>query len=689
MFRSLEYTATFGTTGRTLAEKIDFQKGFGTITGPNEAGKSFSVEMIRWCLFGTAALRGKASEYKKMRAVLTLSIGGEDYRIERTTTNAKVLRGETEIAVGTTPVNEKIAQILGFGLDVFDVSCVANQGDLERLGAMKPTERKRMVDSVIGLGVIEDLGKFAAEEASSARKQASTLVAAVREPVVPEKPENYRPAAELKAEVETLQAAKDKLTGLRGWLSHERKEPTKPTCDVDMTADILSELAEGQQGDKQKLQELRMRLEVTPQPSPYSDEELDAMEAQAAAYERWQAKQKLIRSAPKPPFNFVQLDQMQSQLDENERFFEANRLRDKIAELEAHGRHTCPACEHNWAVEEAEISELRTRLQPLSDAVYTDVGYSMKNLADLRQQLGDWNEVEILLQRDFHGVVEVAKPALSLEQIETARRRNAYREEREEIGRQIEQLVKKLEGKPDFGAMLARRQSYERQLKDYFAEMRAFEEWLVERNAKTLEAQALATQIEPLFPLTVLLQDVKLYDHQWIIYEEQLKGYTETMQTVTELQEQAAEWEKVKTALIRLRSLVKQHLVPSLNKVASHYLTMMTGGQRQSIVVDEEFNILVDGQAISTLSGSGKAVANLALRFGLGQVLTNNVLSVFIGDEIDASMDKDRAENTASVLQTLKGRISQILLVTHKFPTADYYITVGTGNDQTRTALVG
>ena len=100
----------------------------------------------------------------------------------------------------------------------------------------------------------------------------------------------------------------------------------------------------------------------------------------------------------------------------------------------------------------------------------------------------------------------------------------------------------------------------------------------------------------------------------------------------------------------------------------------MTGGQRQSIAVDEEFDVTVDGQPLNTLSGSGKAVANLSLRIGLGQVLTNNVLSLFVGDEIDSSLDKDRAENTAMTLEALKSRISQILLITHKRPNADYYI---------------
>jgi DNA repair protein SbcC/Rad50 len=73
-----------------------------------------------------------------------------------------------------------------------------------------------------------------------------------------------------------------------------------------------------------------------------------------------------------------------------------------------------------------------------------------------------------------------------------------------------------------------------------------------------------------------------------------------------------------------------------------------------------------------------KAVANLALRLGLGQVLTNKVFSLFIGDEIDASLDKDRAENCATTLQAVKGWLSQIILISHKTMPADYCIDLNT-----------
>ncbi len=90
---------------------------------------------------------------------------------------------------------------------------------------------------------------------------------------------------------------------------------------------------------------------------------------------------------------------------------------------------------------------------------------------------------------------------------------------------------------------------------------------------------------------------------------------------------------------------------------------------------------LGDGQRLDTLSGSGKAVANLALRLGLGQVLTNNVLSLFVGDEIDASMDDDRAGDLHNCIQGLAGKISQIIHISHKPGVeADWSLTLNTEN---------
>ncbi|CAN5852455.1 hypothetical protein BH23PLA1_BH23PLA1_43420 [soil metagenome] len=186
MLTSLSYSNVFPSTGRTLEGNIQFHKGLGAITGPNESGKSFIIEMVRFSLFGSAALRGRAEDYKKLKAELAFTVKGQAYRVVRSGSSAMLFRGVEETAVGVRPVNAKIAQILGFGLEVFDVASVCNQGDIEKLGSMRPADRKRMVDSVIGLNVIEQLGRWANDEALGLTREAEAIERTLVEPASPD-----------------------------------------------------------------------------------------------------------------------------------------------------------------------------------------------------------------------------------------------------------------------------------------------------------------------------------------------------------------------------------------------------------------------------------------------------------------------------------------------------------------------
>ena len=188
-------------------------------------------------------------------------------------------------------------------------------------------------------------------------------------------------------------------------------------------------------------------------------------------------------------------------------------------------------------------------------------------------------------------------------------------------------------------------------------------------------------RIEELKPLASGFERLMELRNDWTRYQERRDLWERAREEMAIALAQGDGWRRVQTALTMLRSLIKGHLVPALSRVASHLLAQMTGGQRSVVVVDQEFDVTVDGQRLDTLSGSGKAVANLALRLGLGQVLTNNVLSVFVGDEIDASMDDDRAENLHNSIQGLAGKISQIIHISHKPGVeADWSLTLGTEN---------
>jgi DNA repair protein SbcC/Rad50 len=201
LLKSLTYSTTFPSTGRTLSGQFDFRKGFGTITGKNEAGKSFVIEMVRYCLFGSAALRGKAENYKKLVASLGFDVKGATFTVNRKSTGATLFRGSEQIATGTRPVNAKIADVLGFGLEVFDLACVSNQGELERLGTMKPAERQRMVDSTIGMSVIDDLARWATDQSLEKTREVETIERICVKPVGPVPPADYRPSSEIQVQI--------------------------------------------------------------------------------------------------------------------------------------------------------------------------------------------------------------------------------------------------------------------------------------------------------------------------------------------------------------------------------------------------------------------------------------------------------------------------------------------------------
>jgi DNA repair protein SbcC/Rad50 len=676
MLTSLTYSNVFPSTGRTLEGNIQFQKGLGAISGRNESGKSFIVEMIRFSLFGSAALRGRADDYRKLKAELAFTVKGQAYRVVRSGPNAMLFRGAEEIAVGVRPVNSKIVQILGFGLEVFDVASVCNQGDIEKLGSMRPADRKRMVDAVIGLDVIEQLGRWSNDEALGLTREAEAIERTLTEPAMPAEPACYRPSPELAVEVAQLQALQRELDGLEGWLSHKLVEPRKPQCDIARTAAELRELMLKQMRIEAEEVALRSRVASLPPPSPYSTADIRAMEAQHAAFALWQERLRFERLHPGSPFSPDALNRMSADWLCLERHDELEAVEHRLSHAD---HHNCPKCQHRWAADPmsvARLNEGRTELLALIDGKArpsrpelspNEIKQHLVLIADRASYAGDWQRLK--------DVPDVSPPAMSLSEIARCKAANGQAAERQEIEANLAHF---LPPEHDWKALFAERSAYEGDLARYHVDVQRYAGWLVERNGKELRAAELRLALAPLPDLQRRLSDALTFEQQLSAYVAMRARFDELSSEVAAKRETADEWRKVKDAMSILRGLVKQHLVPSLNRVASHLITGMTGGERQSIVVDEDFGVTVDGQALDTLSGSGKAVANLALRLGLGQVLTNKVFSVFIGDEIDASLDQDRAENCATTLQAVKGWLSQIILISHKIMPADYCIDLNT-----------
>lgn len=642
MIEQIAFTVRFPPTdhfplGRHFDRTIDFKAGMTGIVGPNEVGKSLCLEMIEFLLFGNKALRGAAADYKHLKASGTVKIRGERYYIERTAKNASLGTETGPLAVGTKPVNAQLLKILGYGLDVFRVANVANQGDAERLSKMLPTERKAMVDKLIGADQIEAIASWCGEQALGLSREIHGLESGLgAEPVQPVKPEGYRPAGELQELVRQLRDAADAAVRAEAFLANEPVVPVVGPAPTDIP------LATLEKAD----QILGLRT---------YDFDLAEAELAAVAMERWERRQRFVeRYFPCPTLTAQEIEEQTRRVG----------LMQDRARLRQTPEILCP-CGKPFTTADAEIARIEAEIDaiPVLQGVY--------NLAEEAAALKRWTP-EVLAQwkelEDVQPAAELvhdpreAKGAVHVDDVQKALR---------ELGvtgksrTEIQALAGELRA---YQAVCAAR--------DGCAARHAAWEQEAASVRETLAAARAVASPERLAQAETLLSQVQVYDAQLATYQEAFAAWAQGRDRLTDLRRELESWRNGKQAMNDLRADTKTYLVPALSRVASHLLSQMTGGARGRIAVDEDFEIQVDGQPLNTLSGSGKVCANLAVRLGLGRILTNGVFPVFMGDEMDASMDNDRAGHLHDALCALEGKLSQILVITHKRPACSRVITL-------------
>lgn len=675
MFRTLKYVVEFS-NGRTLKQDVEFDKGMTAIYGTNESGKSFLLEMLRFALFGSSALRGIGEDYVRLEMAASFDIRGETYKVERTLKKATLSRGVEVIATGVSPVNEKFYRLLGFGLSVFDVACAANQDDLLSLTSMRPTERKKLVDSVVGIGALDVVAKWAKDEALAIEREVKAQMNVLVRPTEPLVPENYEPSAAVQERLHTADIARETLAALDGWLSSSMAQPVAPKCTVQIPSENLRKFANERIATRTRLAECEARLRTLPEACDVTQEQVDLLRVRVKDYDTWNAARLQLEADPRPSLTRAEADRNQQQWAEFNAYglqeTKRKRLADRLAALEA-DMLTCPSCEHSWHTDPSVAEGLRQEIAALDLKPVEEPEDAMIVGRAALSFYARWKEEDYKALED---VPRVENPGLTLTALDALEHRIKLFAERPAVEQEIAQLKQRMNG-PDFESQLNTRLAYESQLETYVAARTTFENWQKERQLK-VQRRAEVSDVAGTYPgLRILHDTMRNYERDLDRYNAEEVKYLEAIDRVVLQEKQADQYRKVQEAMLLFRQKVKQYLLPSLNRVASQLLSKMTGGSRTSVMVDDDFNILADGQRVETLSGSGKACVNLALRIALGQVLVNNTFSVFLGDEIDGSMDKNRAAETTLTLRNLAKSVSQVLVISHKAIEADQDIILG------------
>lgn len=602
MFKSLEISNGV----RHKNSRFEFKEGVTCIHGPNGTGKSLIQEYIRFCLFGTSALRGTIKENPQdLWCSLKFTIKDDVYTIDRGLKNSILTRENGERIEGTSAVNKKVAELLGYGLSVFDMGNCAKQGEISSLGRMKPSERKAAVDQVIGMTAVTDLLKEIRQE----KKETSSFLEGYKyglvEPVEPEKPEFYREASLITLALEEKRRVKREYDRL-----FEKCESLK--CDIPVwegpqpTGDLSTETYHKKLiSDREKL--LQSRCD-----SEWTKEELTKVRELSIPWETY----------TKPEISEEKADEILESWEKYNLWKNSQKA-------------TCPSCGTTFAVTGAEkVSEPK-------------FGF---NWAKEQKRLN------MVKPKTF-------MPPVLMSSVDYFYEMKAIENKEKLI--EIEEELKKL-GTVDYDKL--------RDYNKFKLDIIRHNEYL---NCK-LELENLENvSSEEIERLENERLQCLIYETSLKNYNENVKAYDEKLNKIKSLEEEVEEFSKEIEGLENFKTQVKLQVTPSLTKIATRLAREMTDGAINEIVIDEEFNILVNNREIRTFSGSEEAVANLAIRLALSCVLTRKVLNIFMGDEIDAAMDDERANRVCESLIKLKQDIDQIILISHHPIQGDNEIKIG------------
>lgn len=580
-----------------------FNKGLTIIKGKNGNGKSLIQEMIRFALFGSAALRGRVSDYNpNMKITLICTINGDEVIIVRTLKDCTI----NGIIKGTTPCNEWIRKKLGYDLTVFDMGNAAKQGEIAKLGKMKPSERKLAIDQVVGLSAVTKLIKELKNERLELKNYISGFESVLVEPTEPEKPVRYKNSYDLSVELDEARKYKSAYDFRVAKVKElECEEPvwTGETPKGDLKNESIYLFMKNKVEELEKLDELG---------SQYTEEQLNQMLYESTQWKDWK----------EPVISMETIE-----IEENRwiAYDSWNRV-EKV---------TCPKCGETFA-----INYTKEAPKPIYDKEF------LKEQKKLHLTKPKCDKPIRFVDNSF-----VWAEKLKINQKKEYDNCCATLTELSEV-------------------------DYDK-LREYKSYKENLDKWNEYQNSLNLLEKAVKPETdENIKQMESDLIESKLYEENLKRYKSDKERYEKLLSEIEEKKEAMSEIDNEINGLTEFMTRVKNSIIPSLSKVSSDLVSEMTDEKITEIKINDDFEITADGKEICLLSGGEEAGVNLAIRLALSSILTRKVFNLFIGDEVDQSMDDERAELTANTLRNLNKQIEQMILISHKDVEGDYVIDI-------------
>lgn len=615
MFKSIRIRDSFLPNNMT----IKFEKGLNVIQGKNGIGKSCVLEYLSYALYGTIALRSPLKDFSPDFYVEAIfEVDGLDYKVIRKVKGATLFfpddHGEwTPIVKGTTPVNSRIKEILGYDYNTYSLINFCKQHDLLSLTNSTPAQLLSLIEYVSGLTDSYRLEN----ELKLRRKEVSVQEGALKSSIdvaLNTLNDVFTPNEEFDALLEieddpiqtmrnTIKRYLEQQDGYKEYL-YQLETLSESFYKVDSEVKVYGKYRDVNIDELQEsltqitvleteIKGLERSVKGVKEPSiEYDESFLETQEEVNRVYDRWSAEK---------------------------------RLRDS---LERH-RATCPNCNHSFYTTNEDIK---------------------------------W---------EFD--VEPEEPSLSISDIKRHREWNAKKEEYSNtllVIKKKEEALSKLdassikasiEGAMKYLSLLKNREGIQQSITSHPMYVNdSIKESIGILNDKIQEINTAYLELESTKDEFVAYLKEKL-EH------EKRKEIRATFGKRLRRVSANKNLYKVLTDVLKAsKNTVQSTILPKLNSVASRVMSAVTYGKRTKVEVTDEFKLFVDGQAVDTLEGSAQVLTNIALRCALMLTFYSDVFLVSLQDESDAALSEDRFQALVEAYRSLTEQGFQLITISHK-----------------------
>lgn len=628
--------------------KIDFSKGLNVLVGKNNSGKSTTIEMLNFTLFGSPALRSSVSDYPKDFEVESqLKFFDVTYKVKRTARTANVYKLLEDskwepICTGVSPVNLFLKNLLSYDYKVFSLTNYCKQHDLLNLTSCTPAALVSLIEVVSGL---EDSYRLMAELKNIKRDYKAEVKSLTATERFANRELEFEEDEELeelfKKDPDTLANFKDVSVNLFNTF----------TLYSTYLQDIKN-IIKSSEDTYKNLEDLSFN---------YPDltvEDINSIKTKISEITTRHTNILFIKNNFKVPTDKFDIEFLKEQ---KKLILEAREYSSYLNMKKDFDDHSveCPSCEHVFNYQDTgkvleekqapETPQLTDRqVEKHLEWLSTEEEYKavVEELKALEESLKSFDSYSLkLLDQDIktHTLKESYSANIS-------KFKESYIELVSKIGKTTDFKFKDKAAK--LGVLVFERQ-LEEELKEY-------------KEASSREYTA-SLELKDRFNDYLVKKKAYLEEKALLDNLDNLLESAENKENISNL---------LHSVLIDTKKEIQQLSLPVLNSIASNILSDITGGERNKVEITEDFRIEVDNVNVNVIEGSAQVITNLSLRIALLNTFYKDNFLVCLFDEIDESLHEDRFEYMEECFNRLSEAGYQIIAVSHKTYTSGNIINL-------------